>query len=310
VALLRDEGSEREAPLPARCLIGRSRACDLQISSRNVSSRHASVEWVDGAWVLQDLGSRNGTFVGDAKVKVGERVVLREGLRVRFGRSAEPWVVVDVDAPELMAIHTVSGAIRRAEGGCLLLPDADSPQRCIYQDSAGRWLAEADGEAVEVEDRAILALGDDALWRLHLPLAGTATLQDSAALLLVSRLRLRFAHSRDEEYVELVATCDERRLDLKARAHHYPLLVLARLRLADLDAGKAPAERGWVHQDELLRMLHMDDNHLNISIYRARAQLAKLGVVDAAALIERRTGTRQLRLGVERIEVVTLERGR
>ena len=55
-------------------------------------------------------------------------------------------------------------------------------------------------------------------------------------------------------------------------------------------------------------MLNMDDNHLNISIYRARAQLAKLGVVDAAALIERRTGTRQLRLGVDRIDVVTLDR--
>lgn len=53
-------------------------------------------------------------------------------------------------------------------------------------------------------------------------------------------------------------------------------------------------------------MLRMDDNHINISIHRARTQIGKLGVVDAASLVERRAGTRQVRLGLGQLEVVVL----
>jgi hypothetical protein len=54
-------------------------------------------------------------------------------------------------------------------------------------------------------------------------------------------------------------------------------------------------------------MLKIDDNHLNITIHRARVQFSHLGVIDAASLIERRSSTRQLRLGVGRIELVLLD---
>ncbi|MCB9701178.1 MAG: FHA domain-containing protein [Myxococcales bacterium] len=306
MAILRADAG-RELALPARCLIGRSRACDLVIAEATVSSRHASLEWKDGAWELLDLGSRNGTFVDDVRLQSGARVLLGAGARLRFGRSAAPWVLVDAGPPELMAIDVQSGAGQRAEGGVLALPDPAAAELFIHQEASGGWILEDGDEARVIVDRELVHDRGGRTWRIHLPTADPRTLQESLAALLVGRLRLRFAHSLDEEYVELVAFAGERRLDLQARAHHYPLLVLARRRLADHEAGVGPEDAGWIRQEELTRMLRMDDNHLNISIYRARAQLGKLGVVDAAGLVERRPGTRQLRLGVEAIELALIE---
>ena len=50
--------------------IGRDPNADLTIDDDTVSSTHARVEYASGAWVLQDLGSRNGTFMNG--VRVGE----------------------------------------------------------------------------------------------------------------------------------------------------------------------------------------------------------------------------------------------
>jgi hypothetical protein len=98
-----------------------------------------------------------------------------------------------------------------------------------------------------------------------------------------------------------------RRIDLEARAHHYVLLTLARRRLADqADPGLSPAEHGWLHQELLLDMLRTDASRLHIDIYRARRQLGQVGVLGAMRLIERRPGTRMLRIGVARLDVQTL----
>jgi hypothetical protein len=123
--------------------------------------------------------------------------------------------------------------------------------------------------------------------------------------------------SRDEEYIALAAHEGDRVLDLGERAHHAVLLALARARLADQapaqgESPSSPAEvlpesaHGWMYQDELGRMLQLDETQINLLIFRCRRQLAAAGVVGAAGIVERRRATRQLRLGVARIEIVTV----
>jgi len=53
-------------------------------------------------------------------------------------------------------------------------------------------------------------------------------------------------------------------------------------------------------------MLGLEPNVLNVQIFRARKQLAAAGFEDAAQLVERRPGARQLRLGTGRLRVRTL----
>lgn len=307
VARLREHPSDRLVVLPERLLVGRSRACDLVLSARDVSGQHAEVRWTGTHWELHDLGSRNGTFVDGVRLASGARELLRAGSRVRFGLESPEWELTGAAPPVALALRVGGDDVRIAGDGLLVLPDEQRPEICIYQSHDGAWIAEHDGAPAVVDDRAVLTCRDGGAWRVYLPQSCPGTWQADAAPLSVLTIALRFSFSRDEEYVELMALHGERRLDLQARAHHYPLLLLARRRLADQRAGVAEADQGWILLHELTGALRMDEGHLNISIHRARTQLGKLGVTDAAGLVERRPGTKQLRLGVRRIELVPLD---
>jgi hypothetical protein len=63
-------------------LLGRGIDDVIDVPSPTVSRRHASIRFEVDAW-LEDLGSKNGTFVGD--VPVTEPVRLADGDRVRLG---------------------------------------------------------------------------------------------------------------------------------------------------------------------------------------------------------------------------------
>jgi two-component system cell cycle response regulator len=66
----------------AEATLGRDAACDLVLDAEDVSRRHARVRAEEGSHLLEDLGSTNGTFVGEARVS---RLALRPGHLVRLG---------------------------------------------------------------------------------------------------------------------------------------------------------------------------------------------------------------------------------
>lgn len=65
--------------------IGRGDNCDIRVSDTYVSSVHARVYRRDGSWFVEDLGSRNGTFVNERRISAP--VELRAGDRVRMGKT-------------------------------------------------------------------------------------------------------------------------------------------------------------------------------------------------------------------------------
>lgn len=306
MALLRDQGSERSITLPARCLIGRDTACDLVLTDRTVSGQHAVIQWTGDLWEIRDLGSRNGTFLNEARLDAGVGTRLLPGAHLRFGGGSAVWQVLDIAGPQLMALNLRTGEVRLAEGGHLALPDPLNAEIFVYQDNLCEWIVELGGEPGPLADRDVLVTADGDRWRVHLGIPAVGTLNHNDVVPHVAALKLRFTITPDEEHVELVGHFGKRQLDLQARAHHYPLLLLARQRLADQAAGVPEPLQGWMHQPELLRQLRIEDSQLNLNIYRARAQLGRLGVADAAALVERRVGTRQLRIGVAQLEIVRL----
>ncbi len=65
------DDQERQVQLnPAGTLIGRCEPCEVVIPSPHISRNHARIFWnAAGTWVVEDLGSSNGTFVNGQRVE-------------------------------------------------------------------------------------------------------------------------------------------------------------------------------------------------------------------------------------------------
>ena len=55
--------------------------------------------------------------------------------------------------------------------------------------------------------------------------------------------------------------------------------------------------------DDLCGILGRSRQRVNVEVFRARQQVAALGIVDAVQLFQRRPTTRQIRLGVQNLTV-------
>ena len=79
--------SSREAGAPIqlkrRLVIGREPKCDLPLPSREISRHHAEIREDDGAYMVRDLSSTNGTFLDGREVR--GQMPLSEGNRLRVG---------------------------------------------------------------------------------------------------------------------------------------------------------------------------------------------------------------------------------
>jgi serine phosphatase RsbU (regulator of sigma subunit) len=74
--------------------VGRSTACDITLPDRFLSRRHARVFATENGWHIEDLGSRNGTFVNGTRVdaptpvKPGDIITLSASM-ISVGGSSE-----------------------------------------------------------------------------------------------------------------------------------------------------------------------------------------------------------------------------
>jgi hypothetical protein len=301
VALLEDQATGERHWLSARHLLGRAPACQLRVDEPRVSGFHAELIWDGRRWMVQDLGSRNGTIVGTHTLAAGEQVELHKDAElILAGRRC--FRLVDDSAPHLVAT-AANGEVRIAEDELLSLPSDDAPELTIYRELDSSWVVEsATGVSPAREGETLFAGGR--AWRLTLP----TSLPDTRELdndLRLHALDFHFFVSRDQEHVELALQHLGGRIELEARAHLALLLLLARSRLTDGESQLPESERGWLQREELPRMLGVEPHMTNLWIHRARKQLAGHGIRDAATLFERRASATQLRIGVRRIVIAS-----
>ncbi len=287
-------------PVPTKCLIGRSYACHVRLDAPVVSGEHALLRWRGGAWELQDLHSRNGTYVDGQPLGPGGKIGLDHGTTLGFG-ELEPAFRFDADPPQPLAVSLDSPEqIVEARDGYLTLPSADAPELSVLHRNGGWWLETEDG--VEPTSDASVVDSSAGPWRLHLPELIPPTVDADDGILTLASIKLSFTLGRAGELRELVVSRGERRISLKPRSHHRPLLALAQIRLADRSRGEA--EQGWIAQDELLELLDYKAGRLHVEIHRVRGELAKAGVFDAVHVIERMPGARKLRTGAADLEII------
>jgi pSer/pThr/pTyr-binding forkhead associated (FHA) protein len=69
----------------ATILIGRAPECTLVLEDDYSSNRHARLTFHQGTWLVEDLGSTNGTYLGRTRVQAPTPV--EPGVPVRVGRT-------------------------------------------------------------------------------------------------------------------------------------------------------------------------------------------------------------------------------
>ncbi len=280
--------------------------CSLTLNQPYVSGVHAELRWTGLMWELKDLGSRNGTYLDGRRLDPTAAQSVRKGSTIAFGKPEQAWVMVDASPPPVMVVPMDGGKPIVLDGDLIALPSNDDPRATIYRIEGG-WVLESPDDARRplANLQTFEALGR--LWRFSCADTPPETLAASGIAqprLELGQLRLAFEVSRDEEHVHLKVTCDGHEIDMGSRKHNYLLLTLARRRLADVAESVPDTSCGWIDQEELAHDPSMAPPQLNIDVFRIREHFTKVGVVDAAGIIERRP--RQLRLGAGHLSITTL----
>jgi len=143
-------------------IIGRASECTLRAGSSAISRRHCAIVRKDGAWLVRDLGSRNGTFLNDSAVETPTPLQVGDELRVgplhfrveqltanaesskvskpaagaQASQPAEAVVAHDVKRGKQRPVKDVSDVARRTAR----LPDDSASEEDI-----SRWLLGMDG---------------------------------------------------------------------------------------------------------------------------------------------------------------------
>ena len=298
MAMLRDSQSGDPIPLASRVLVGRAPTATLRLDDKRVSGEHATLLWTGSEWTVRDLGSRNGTFVDGQRLEPGEPKLLRQGETLSFGEGLD-FLMLEAGPPGPVARELEGQGFVASEGGLLALPDGEHPEIAVFDDGRGSWMLEVAEERRPAQNGDIVTAAGQS-WQILLP----AQVERTAVVELgptIDTIDLRFGVSRNEEFVQMSLVYQGRVIELEKREHHYVLLVLARQRRKDHEL--PAAEQGWLERDRLLRWLKLDPNALNVAIYRARGQLAAMGVDGAAGIVEVRRGQRRLGVEPERLQI-------
>ncbi len=119
-------------------LIGRSESCQLRPKSESVSRKHCIIVLRDNRVLIQDLKSRNGTFVNDKRLPSDKARVLRAGDELRIGKLGFEIVIEHgLQGAKKPHVTDVSdAAARTVEAG-----SSDSRFEAVDVDA---WLDEAD----------------------------------------------------------------------------------------------------------------------------------------------------------------------
>jgi hypothetical protein len=288
--------------VPHHLTVGRSPRNYLRLEFPEISSQHATLHWTESGWKIRDLNSRNGVYLDGHRLTPDQHQVIVAGTHISFGGGRASFTLSEDSAPEPMAHALSDGHFVAGDAGLLPLPNADQPSATIYRGLDGSWQMESATGKQRVEDGQMVQV-DGLGYELHLYEGAAETRDMAGSVLNLLSSTLHFRVSRDREHVAL-SVVGTRVIDLGARSHHYPLLLLAQAQLNDRNhAVLSPTEQGWMGIDQLAEQLRTDATYVNVGVFRCRKQLAAAGVLGAEQIIERRRGTGQLRLGVKNFEI-------
>jgi len=118
----RGRSTADEFPFDKELLIGRAEECHVRVFDEAASRRHAAIRRDGTDWVVEDLGSRNGTFVNGVRVtrqrlRTGDEIAVR-GLALLFvgdGAFDRPTAAHDAASSVESRVEPARARVRGAE---------------------------------------------------------------------------------------------------------------------------------------------------------------------------------------------------
>lgn len=108
-----------------RLFLGREEGCDIVIQDAEASRRHCELSWELDAFIMQDLGSSNGTFVNGAQLTTPTR--LKAGDSIGIGQTG---LVLEMDSSDIAAQTDYEAPKSKQAAGQMKLPvNEEKPDR-------------------------------------------------------------------------------------------------------------------------------------------------------------------------------------
>lgn len=294
--------------------IGRHPDNDVVLLDPFVSGTHAVIVRGAKGLVVRDLGSRNGTWIND--VRVTAETAITEGDEVRLGDTAilrvrsveaippQGLCVIDVRAGTMLPIQTDRVTFGSLTGCTIVIAGARPIEATVEYDADGAlWLVRPEGatrlqpgDTFEVAACTFRLDPADMNAGTTLPILGKVAYQYE----LVTSL-----DAPGGPYARLYDPASGVARVIGAENRATVLFVLARRRLADLEAG-VREEAGWMDDDEVMVAIWGRQAHQRapstyaVLVHRIRRELLEAGFDPG--LFERRRGACRLRL--DRIRIV------
>ena len=286
--------------------IGRGPANDVVVGDGTVSTRHAAV-WVDaeGVWV-EDLKSRNGTWVngrsltGTGKLKSGDSLRLGEAtqLVVRAVRRAQAAVAsgyMVVDSERDLAVVMRSERMRIGGSADAAIRVADVDDVVLSVDDGSLWL-NRDGDLEPIALNTPFQVGEHRFEVRETPVA-TAPTQEAQDPTMPYILEAQLGG--DAPMARIIDRVGGTRVDVTAGTQVALLWQLAQAVVRDQANGVLRSQVGWCDARDLRvgvwgREAAEAEERLNLLVFRVRKQLKEAGL--DGAVIERRLG--QIRANV------------
>lgn len=294
IEIWRDGAVALVLPLGARSLhIGRGAGNDVSTTDPSVSWHHAIV-WQDGARVfVRDLGSSNGTWLNDERIRGPEELRPTDRVRLGSGAGTELRLRARVGLPGAPVVHplvvqdlTLGVSTLVTEDRFVIGPAASADVR-TEGGPTFTLLVQADGElwlGSDDEDRP-LALGEEfgaegrrfavnvAAGR---PESTVEARQDRYSYRLRAGLGGPMGATAE---IEDTHTGRTYRCDGGNRA--ILLYLLGRRFMEDRQASKTFWEEGWCSDEEIMSGVwgrHGDINKLHVLLHRLRADVREQGL--------------------------------
>lgn len=293
--------------------LGRGRDCDVVLVDGAVSSHHAAV-WVEESTAfVRDLGSRNGTFVDDAKV-VGV-TQLQEGARIRLSSGQQFVVRAHGTAREsgwavdALFLEFVDAQVKKPFFGSRFVYGGEHSDvagaagtdgfALAAHDDGEIWLSTLDADMPIVLDEAFTVEGKRFRVVREQVMAGYSVTTDTVESRMTYRMVVNLnGVSGPEALIEDVGRTRRHVIDAENRA--VLLYALARrAQAADV------ADDGWCSDDDVTRDVwgkkgSADANGLHVLVHRLRKELKEAGF-DPWFIEKRR---KAIRLALREVEIV------